>query len=96
MIDEEAVVNLSKLLYNRNLTTETFIYNLIILKCNMVLTKTRAVGGSLIVTIPKEVVEKERLRENELVEINLKKIKISGFGICKGLDKFKKEDEFDI
>ena len=62
----------------------------------MILTKTRAVGGSLIVTIPKEVVEKERLQENELIEINIKKIKISGFGICKGLRPFKKEDEFDL
>lgn len=62
----------------------------------MVLTKTRAVGGSLIVTIPKEVVEKERLQENELIDINIKKIKVSGFGICRGLGQFKKEDEFDL
>ena len=62
----------------------------------MVLTKTRAVGGSLIVTIPKELTEKEGLRKNELVEIALKKVKVSGFGLSKGLRSFKKEDEFDI
>lgn len=62
----------------------------------MVLTKTRTVGGSLIVTLPRELVEKEGIRKNELVDIQIKKAKISGFGLCKGISPFRKEDEFDI
>jgi len=62
----------------------------------MALTKTRAVGGSLIVTIPKELAEKEELRKNELIDIEVKKVKVSGFGISKNIAPFKKEDEFDI
>ena len=51
----------------------------------MVIVKTSAVGGSLIVTIPKE-----------LVDIEVKKVKVSGFGILRNIAPFKKEDEFDI
>lgn len=59
------------------------------------LTKTRAVGGSLVVTIPKKVVEAESLKEDELVEIKVEKVKKSGFGILKGMRSFTKEDELD-
>jgi antitoxin component of MazEF toxin-antitoxin module len=52
------------------------------------LTRTRAVGGSLIVTIPKEIVKEESLRENELVEIEVEKVRKSGFGLLKGIGKF--------
>ena len=64
----------------------------------MTLTKTRSVGGSLIVTIPKELVEKQGIKKDELVEIEIKKVKISGFGILKGkkLPKFIRKDKFDI
>lgn len=62
----------------------------------MALTKTRSVGGSLIVTIPKELVEKQGIKKDELVEIEVKKIRVSGFGISKGIGPFKKEDEIDI
>ncbi len=62
----------------------------------MILTKTRAVGGSLMVTLPKEIVEKEGLRKNELVKIEVKKARVSGFGISKGIGQFQPEDEFDI
>ncbi|HZX12634.1 MAG TPA: hypothetical protein VFE88_04230 [Candidatus Nanoarchaeia archaeon] len=58
------------------------------------LAKTRKLGGSLIVTIPKMVVENENLREDELVKIEIKKVKKSGFGLFKGLGKFTKEDKF--
>ena len=59
------------------------------------LTKTRTVGGSLVVTIPKKVVEAESLKEDELVEIKVEKVKKSGFGILKGMRSFTKEDELD-
>ena len=57
------------------------------------LVKTRAVGGSLIVTIPKEVAEAEGLKEGELVEIEVEKVKKSFFGAAKGVGPFTKEDE---
>ena len=58
------------------------------------ITKTRKIGGSLVVTIPKAVVDEERLRENQTVRIDIRKIRKSGFGISKGLPPFSKEDKF--
>ncbi len=59
-----------------------------------VLTKLRKVGGSLMVRIPKDVVEHESLHEGEAVKLEVKKVKISGFGSLKGIGPFTKEDEF--
>ncbi len=56
---------------------------------------TRKIGGSLVVTIPKEIVKEEGLQENQTVEIKIEKIKKSGFGMFKGLRPFTKKDEFD-
>ena len=58
------------------------------------LAKTRKIGGSLVVTIPKTIVEEEDLIENQIVKIDVKKIKKSGFGMFRGLGKFTKEDKF--
>jgi len=57
------------------------------------LAKTRKVGGSLVVTLPKELVESEKIREGEIVEITVKKLRKKGFGILKGLGPFTVEDE---
>ncbi len=57
------------------------------------LTKTRAVGGSLIITIPAEIVKSEMLRENELVEVEVRKPKKDFFGALRGVGSFTKEDE---
>ena len=57
------------------------------------LAKTRKVGGSLVVTLPKELVETQKIRENEYVEITVKKCKIDGFGILKDIGPFTVEDE---
>ncbi len=59
-----------------------------------VLTKTKKVGGSLMITIPKAVVEQEQLKENQTVTIEIKRTKVSGFGIRKGIAPFSKEDKF--
>jgi len=59
----------------------------------MSLAKTRKVGGSLVVTLPKELVESKKIREGEIVEIAVKKVKIEGFGLFKGLTPFTTEDE---
>ncbi|MEK6973653.1 MAG: AbrB/MazE/SpoVT family DNA-binding domain-containing protein [Nanoarchaeota archaeon] len=58
------------------------------------LTKTRKIGGSLVVTIPKEIVEQEGLVENQAVRIDVKKMKKSGFGMFKSLGTFTKKDKF--
>ena len=59
-----------------------------------ILTKTRKIGGSLVVTIPKAVVEGEGIVENQMVTIEVQKMRKSGFGISKGLASFSKEDKF--
>ena len=60
----------------------------------MAFTKTRKIGGSLVVTIPKVIVEQQGLLENLTVKIQVQRVKKSGFGICKGLPSFTKEDRY--
>ncbi len=57
------------------------------------LSKTRVVGGSLVVTIPAVIVQDEGLREGELVEVEVRKIKKDFFGVLKGVGPFRREDE---
>ena len=56
--------------------------------------RTRKIGGSLIVTIPRTIVEEEGLTENQVVKVDITKVKKSGFGLCKGVGPFSKESEF--
>lgn len=60
-----------------------------------VLTKLVKVGGSVMARIPKEVVEYEALQPGETIVLEIKKSKISGLGIYKGMRSFTKKDEFD-
>ena len=57
------------------------------------LTKTRILGGSLAVTIPIDLVRKEGLKEDELVEIELRKVKKDYFGALKGIGSYKREED---
>jgi len=57
------------------------------------LAKTRKVGGSIVVTLPKEVVDLQQIKENKYVEITVKKCRKDGFGILKGMAPFTVEDE---
>ncbi|MBI4018404.1 MAG: AbrB/MazE/SpoVT family DNA-binding domain-containing protein [Candidatus Aenigmarchaeota archaeon] len=57
--------------------------------------RAKKIGGSLMVTIPKEIVEEESIRENQLVEIEVKRKRKDFFGALKGIGPFTKEDEFD-
>ena len=52
------------------------------------LAKTRKVGGSLVVTLPKELVESEKIKEGEVIEIRVKKLRKDGFGILRGVGPF--------
>ena len=56
--------------------------------------KARKIGGSLIVTIPREIVEIEGIKENQFVEIEIQRPKKSFFGISKKISPFSKEDKF--
>ena len=49
--------------------------------------RTRRIGGSLMVIIPKEMVEVEQLSEGQEVEIQVKKVKKKDFSECFGMFK---------
>ena len=57
------------------------------------LTRTRRIGGSLVATIPKIMVDEESLVEDQAILIQVHKLPRSGFGISKGKTSFSKEDK---
>jgi antitoxin component of MazEF toxin-antitoxin module len=62
----------------------------------MSLVKVRKVGGSLVVTVPKGIVESEGIKEGEVVLIDIKKAKKSWFGIASGVGSFTVADELKV
>jgi len=59
----------------------------------LALVKTRKVGGSLVVTLPKELVENKKIKEGEILKIAVQKIRKDGFGVFRGMKPFAVEDE---
>ncbi len=59
----------------------------------MALARVRKVGGSLVVTIPREVAEEEGVKEGEFVNIEVRKAKKSFFGTARGVGPFTAKDE---
>ena len=57
------------------------------------ITKLRKVGGSIVATVPKKIIELEGLVAGQTVTIQIKKIRKSGFGMMKGIGSFTKEDK---
>jgi len=57
------------------------------------LVKTRRVGGSLVITLPKELTESKGIEEGEIVEITVRKLRVDGFGALRGIGPFTVEDE---
>jgi len=57
--------------------------------------RAKRIGGSIMVRIPKEVVEQEDIHEGEMVEVDVRKARRSGFGITPGIGPFTHEDELD-
>ena len=55
--------------------------------------KTREVGGSLVVTIPREIVKAEEIIANEMIEIEVGKLRRDFFGALKGIGPFTEADE---
>jgi len=58
--------------------------------------RARAVGGSIVVRIPKEIIKEENIREGELVKIEVEKVKRSYFGALKGMKPYKHEKFSDF
>ncbi|MGI0147981.1 MAG: AbrB/MazE/SpoVT family DNA-binding domain-containing protein [Thermoplasmata archaeon] len=61
----------------------------------MAYVKTRRAGGSLIVTLPREVAELLGLRESELVRITVERPNRSYFGAFRGVRKFTHKERAD-
>ncbi len=59
----------------------------------MALAKVRRVGGSLVVTIPKEMAEVEGLKPGETVNVEVRRAKKSYFGIARGIGPFTQREE---
>lgn len=57
--------------------------------------RARKLGGSLVVTIPKEIATQEGIMEGEAVKVRIKKVRKDWFGALKGVGPFTKEDELD-
>jgi len=55
--------------------------------------RVRAVGGSLMVTIPKELAKIESIQNGQVVTFEVKKVRKSGFGLLRGIGPFTKDDE---
>jgi len=58
----------------------------------MSLVRTRKIGGSIVVTIPSEVVKEQQIEENEVIQMSFKKSRKSYFGVLKGIGSFTRED----
>lgn len=58
--------------------------------------KSRKIGGSLIVRIPKEIVQEERIKPGQTLIIQIKRPKTDFFGALKGITSFNKTDELDV
>jgi antitoxin component of MazEF toxin-antitoxin module len=59
------------------------------------ITRIRTIGGSLAITIPIELVRTQGLKEDEIVEIVLKKHKKNFFGSLKGIGRFTEKDRME-
>jgi len=61
-----------------------------------IITRARKVGGSIMATIPKETVKELNIRDNEEIELNVRKRKRSFLGALKGIGPFTEEDRLDV
>jgi antitoxin component of MazEF toxin-antitoxin module len=59
------------------------------------LVKTRKIGGSIVVTIPSNIVQNEQIGENEFVELEIRKAKKNYFGALRGIGKFTEKDRME-
>ena len=59
------------------------------------LVRTRKIGGSIVVRIPKEIADQEQIRVGELVELEVRKPKDNWFGAFRELKAFSRAEELD-
>jgi len=57
--------------------------------------RVRSIGGSLVVTIPKEIVKEKSLSEGLLVEIEINTPSQNFFGALKGIGSFTIKDRIE-
>ena len=57
---------------------------------------TKKVGGSLMVRIPKEIVEQEGIHEGEALILDISKAKKDWFGCFKNISSMKKSDKLNL
>ena len=69
------------------------IADIVVVQMAKFVTKTRKDGKSMVVTLPKELVESQNIKENQCVEITVKKCRIDGFGMLKGISPFTVDDK---
>ena len=55
--------------------------------------RIRKIGGSFTLTIPMKMVREQNLVEDELVEVKVRKRRINGFGIFRGIGPYKREED---
>ena len=60
-----------------------------------VIQHARKVGGSLMVSIPREIAELEQIAEGDFLEINFHKVMEDWFGAAKAIPSLQKEDKLD-
>ncbi len=56
--------------------------------------KAKRIGGSLMVRIPKDIVEIEHIKEGETLKIEINKIRKDWFGAFPGLSPLKKDERW--
>jgi antitoxin component of MazEF toxin-antitoxin module len=59
------------------------------------LAKAKRVGGSIMVRLPKEVVQQEDIHEGEMIELDVKKARRQWFGVTPQISEFTHEDELE-
>lgn len=60
-----------------------------------VLSTARKIGGSMVTTLPKRLVEMLGIHEDDILKMRVEKVKKDYFGCLKGIGKMTKEDELD-
>lgn len=58
--------------------------------------RTRRVGGSITVTIPKEVAQAAGIGDRELVRVEVRKVRKDLFGALPGIGRMEKGDRLDV
>jgi len=55
--------------------------------------RAKRIGGSLMVRIPKDIVDNESIHEGEAVQLQIKKLRKNWFGCTPGLKPWNKETD---